>query len=58
MLSACGYMFTGPQLITPYGLKTSTEETKNKYPGFPTIYVQKSKLAMLEIWSVILKRSI
>jgi hypothetical protein len=43
---------------SPYGLKTSTEETKNKYPGFPTIYEQKSKLAMLEIWRVILNGSI
>ena len=29
--------------LYPYGLKTSTEETKNKYPSFPTIYEQKSK---------------
>jgi hypothetical protein len=43
---------------TPYGVKTSTEETKNKYPGFSTIYEQKSKFTMLEIWRVILKRSI
>ncbi|HEU0295512.1 MAG TPA: hypothetical protein VFR47_22425, partial [Anaerolineales bacterium] len=34
----------------PYGLKTSsTEETKNKYTGFSSIYEQKSKLTMLEI---------
>jgi hypothetical protein len=25
----------------PYGLKTSTEATKKRYPGFPTIYEQK-----------------
>jgi hypothetical protein len=42
----------------PYGLKTSTEETKNKYTGFPTIYGQKSKLTMLEIWGVILNGSL
>ena len=42
----------------PYGLKTSIEETKNKYPGFPTIFEQKSKLTMLEVWSVIHNRSI
>jgi hypothetical protein len=45
-------------LEIPYGLKTSTEKTKNKYLGFPTIYEQKSKLTTLEIWRVILKRSI
>ena len=45
-------------LFIPYGVKTSTEETKNKYTGFFSIYEQKSKLTMVEIWSVILKRSI
>ena len=40
-----------------YGLKTSTEETKNKYTDFSTIYEQKSKLTMLEIWHVILNGS-
>jgi hypothetical protein len=49
---------TRPDEYRPYGLKTSTEETENKEPGFPTIYEQKSKLAMPEIWRVILKRSI
>jgi len=42
--------------ITPYGLKTSTEEKRKGYPGFPTIYEQKSKHTMLEIWRVILNR--
>ena len=42
----------------PYGVKTSTEENRKGYPGFSTIYEQKSKLTMLEIGSVILKRSI
>jgi hypothetical protein len=42
----------------PYGLKTSTEENRKGYPGFSTIYEQKSKLTVLEIWSVILNRSI
>ena len=37
-----------------YGLKTSTDESKNKYTGFPAIYEQKSKLTMLEIWRVTL----
>ena len=43
---------------TAYGVKTSTEENRKGYPGFPTIWEQKSKLTMLEIGSVILKRSI
>ena len=41
---------------TPYGLKTSTEEYRKGDLGFPTIYEQKSKLTMLEIWRVILNR--
>jgi hypothetical protein len=57
-IEAAQAAFSGWASTPPYGVKTSTEETKNKYPSFPTIYEQKSKLTMLEIWSVILKRSI
>ncbi len=39
-----------------YGLKTSTEENRKGYLGFPTIYEQKRKHTMLEIWRVILNR--
>ena len=49
-------MFFGV-LMRPYGLKTSTEEKRKGYLGFPTIYEQKSKLRMLEIWRVILNGS-
>ena len=42
----------------PYGLKTSTEENRKGYLGFPTICEQNSKLTVLEIWSVSLNRSI
>jgi hypothetical protein len=41
-----------------YGVKTSTEENRKGYPGFPTIHEQKSKLTMLEIGRVILNRSV
>jgi hypothetical protein len=47
-----------PTGFSPYGLKTSTEENRKGYPDFPVMYEQKSKLTMLEIWSVILNRSI
>jgi len=60
-VSAGGVNFVlafGSDYWRSYGVKTSTEENRKGYPGFPSIPEQKSKLTMLEIWSVILKRSI
>jgi len=44
--------------IGPVWFRNLNRRKQERVSGFPTIYEQKSKLTMPEIWSVILNRSI